>query len=297
MRRLLAVAAAAAISCTFAAADGSAHQSGCHSAHSCPSDHHSYVWFDQAGNGWDCVQPGADEYDPSRDTTTITYDGRTYYCRAAGSTAPPPPPLDSDGDGVPDSSDACPTVPAATATGCPATPPPPPPANPCDDTRSAIAVLADDDASNVSSRVKSTTVDRLRKLKRPSINDESGRVAGVETTTYKLHVRLVSSASTDSGIEIVVADVKSRRHTMIVVLPNDSCSEGTSSSARKRMHSARAHFVKTCGAATSTTKRLRGTATLSGVGFWADKDRRTGRAPNAIELAPVLTFAGKNCSP
>ena len=40
---------------------------------------------------------------------------------------PPPPPADSDGDGVPDASDACPTVPAATSDGCRPPPPPPPP--------------------------------------------------------------------------------------------------------------------------------------------------------------------------
>lgn len=40
----------------------------------------------------------------------------------------PPPPPDSDGDGVADSSDACPSQFAQTSNGCPA-PPPPPPAN------------------------------------------------------------------------------------------------------------------------------------------------------------------------
>jgi hypothetical protein len=69
----------------------SAHRSGCHAAHSCPSDHHTYVWTDPGdGKSWDCAKPGADEYDPSRDTTTITWDGRTYYCRRAGSAAPGP---------------------------------------------------------------------------------------------------------------------------------------------------------------------------------------------------------------
>jgi hypothetical protein len=100
-----------------------AHQDGCHSAHSCPSDHHTYVWYDGGGQGWDCVEPGAPEYDPSRDTTTIVYDGRTYYCRPAGA-APPPPPPDADGDGVPDGSDACPRVAARTADGCPLPAPP-----------------------------------------------------------------------------------------------------------------------------------------------------------------------------
>ena len=64
----------------------SAHQSGCHSAHTCPSDHHTYVWFDPGtGLGWDCAEPGAREYDPSRDSTVIVWQGLTYYCRSAGS--------------------------------------------------------------------------------------------------------------------------------------------------------------------------------------------------------------------
>jgi hypothetical protein len=39
---------------------------------------------------------------------------------------PPPPPADSDGDGFPDSSDACPNTAGVAPDGCPAPPPPPP---------------------------------------------------------------------------------------------------------------------------------------------------------------------------
>src|SRR6185436_12328934 len=72
----------------------SAHQDGCHSAHSCPSDHHTYVWDDAGGQGWSCARPGSDTYDPSRDTTLITSAGLPYYCYAVGSPVPPyvPPP-------------------------------------------------------------------------------------------------------------------------------------------------------------------------------------------------------------
>jgi hypothetical protein len=69
-----------------------AHSSGCHGAHSCPSDHHTYVWYDSGGQGWDCVKPGAPEYDPSQDTSTISSGGYTYYCRAAGSIPVSQPP-------------------------------------------------------------------------------------------------------------------------------------------------------------------------------------------------------------
>jgi hypothetical protein len=101
-----------------------AHSDGCHSAYSCPSDHHSYAWYDSNGQSWSCARPGSDTYDPSRDTTTITYDGYTYYCRPAGSSTPTlPPPADSDGDGLPDSSDGCPFEFAETSDGCPNPPP------------------------------------------------------------------------------------------------------------------------------------------------------------------------------
>jgi hypothetical protein len=68
-----------------AVAHGAAsHQSGCHTQHTCPSDHHTYVWVDQTtGLAWDCVEPGAPEYDASQDTTIIVYQGLTYYCRSA----------------------------------------------------------------------------------------------------------------------------------------------------------------------------------------------------------------------
>jgi len=68
-----------------------AHQSGCHAAHSCPSDHHTYVWYDGSGRGWSCAEPGAAEYDPARDKTRIVYQGRTYFCRRAGSSGAPSP--------------------------------------------------------------------------------------------------------------------------------------------------------------------------------------------------------------
>jgi hypothetical protein len=70
------------------ALSGTAHRSPCHSAHSCPSDHHSYVWFDAAGQGWDCAKVGAVEVS-SADTQRIYYEGLAYQChRAGGAQAP-----------------------------------------------------------------------------------------------------------------------------------------------------------------------------------------------------------------
>jgi hypothetical protein len=70
------------------ALSGTTHRSGCHAAHSCPSDHHSYLWFDAAGQGWDCAKVGAPEV-TSADTQRIYYDGLAYQCRRAGGTQTP----------------------------------------------------------------------------------------------------------------------------------------------------------------------------------------------------------------
>jgi hypothetical protein len=107
--------AAFLVSYAIAGATGSAnaHSSGCHSAHTCPSDHHSYVWYDTSGAGWDCAKPDAAEYNPASDTTPISNDGYTYYCRNAGQAPAPPPSAPVSND--PSSS---PTTPSPGAKIC-----------------------------------------------------------------------------------------------------------------------------------------------------------------------------------
>lgn len=70
------------------ALSGITHGSPCHASHSCPSDHHSYVWFDPAGQGWDCAKVGAPEV-TAADTQRVYYDGLPYQCRRAGGTQTP----------------------------------------------------------------------------------------------------------------------------------------------------------------------------------------------------------------
>ena len=61
------------------------HRAGCHTQHTCPSDHHTYVWKNpKTGKRWNCAKRTADEYNPARDKTKIVWGGRTYYCRAVG---------------------------------------------------------------------------------------------------------------------------------------------------------------------------------------------------------------------
>ena len=84
---LIAVAALGGTLAANVAGGASEHSDPCHSQHTCPSDHHTYVWTDTSTElAWDCAEPGAPEYDPTRDTTMIVYEALTYYCRAAQST-------------------------------------------------------------------------------------------------------------------------------------------------------------------------------------------------------------------
>jgi hypothetical protein len=62
---------------------------------------------------------------------------------------------------------------------------------------------------------------------------------------------------------------------------------------RRRMQSARSAFIRACGVPThSGFDLLRGTATITGVGFFDFWHGQNGVAPNAIELHPVLGFSG-----
>jgi hypothetical protein len=70
----------------------------------------------------ECRRRAAELEEVAGTTATLKCQVSYTYVRVA-TPPPPPPPADTDSDGVPDSSDQCPTVPASTPDGCPATPP------------------------------------------------------------------------------------------------------------------------------------------------------------------------------
>jgi hypothetical protein len=74
--RLAAAAAALVITPTLTVpAVAPAHRSGCHGAHSCPSDHATYKW-----RGKLCVKPSSDKRTKAF-KTRVRYAGLTYYCK------------------------------------------------------------------------------------------------------------------------------------------------------------------------------------------------------------------------
>lgn len=74
------------------------------------------------------------------------------------------------------------------------------------------------------------------------------------------------------------------------------CSGAKVSKKRAAIKRARAAFERACGTPPSSSFRgLRGTATITGVGFFDVKHGQRGIAPNGIELHPVLRYRSGGC--
>ena len=78
---------------------------------------------------------------------------------------------------------------------------------------------------------------------------------------------------------------------MIVEFPATACTRGAAPKRGSQMARGRTALIHACGVPnTSEFLDLRGTATVTGVGFFDFKHGHSGVAPNAIELHPVLGF-------
>ena len=148
-------------------------------------------------------------------------------------------------------------------------------------------------------RVQATTIEALRRLPaRPG--DESSRGGTVERTVYRVAARLVAAKviGEDSDIHLVIADPKTGG-SMIAELPALSCTVGATRRARLLMQSARVAFLRACGdpgAGDYAEYGRRSRATVTGIGFFDFLHDQRGVAPNAIELHPLIRFAGR-CKP
>ena len=167
----------------------------------------------------------------------------------------------------------------------------------CGDTRLPVKTLADPAGRALRlGRVQATTIEALRHLP-PRPGGRSSRGAPVERTVYRVGARLVAAKviDEDSDIHLVIADPKSDE-TMIAELPAFSCTGGATRRARLLMEHARSAFLQACGDPGATEYAEYGRAaqaTITGVGFFDFLHGQRGVAPNAIELHPVIGFAGR----
>ena len=97
----------------------------------------------------------------------------------------------------------------------------------------------------------------------------------------------------DSDIHLVIADPTRSGATLIAEFPLATCTTRATPRARLKMRRARNALIAACGSPSSSFRRLSGTATISGVGFFDQIHGQTGVAPNGIELHPVVSFSGR----
>jgi hypothetical protein len=162
----------------------------------------------------------------------------------------------------------------------------------CGRERWSVKTLTDPAARLINFHPRHTTVSALRRLAPTGL---SVRGVGAERTTYTIRARLSEAKlEEDEDYHLVVTDLRHHSQTMILEFPSGDCTRR--SMRRQQMARARAAFVRACGSPSSTSlSRLRGEATITGVGFFDVLHGQTGVAPNGIELHPVLAFTRADC--
>jgi len=144
-------------------------------------------------------------------------------------------------------------------------------------------------------QITKTTVSALRS-KPVQRGSGSSRGSGVESTFYEVRARLVEAKlEEDDDIHLVIRGVTTSG-TMIVEFPTVACSSNATTGAKTRMKNARNAFGSACGVpGVSSFTKLKGKATIRGIGFFDFLHGQTGVAPNGIELHPVLRFMDATC--
>lgn len=160
--------------------------------------------------------------------------------------------------------------------------------------RTAVATLRDPAAAQVPLDPRDTTVSSLRRLRPPQALG-AARVPGVETTAFRVTVRLLAAQVEGGGtIRLVVSDPITGG-SMTATLPSPVCVPKANPAVAAKMLAARASFVGVCGDPPATFQQLRGQATITGVGFFNPAGDQPGEAPGRIELTPVLSLTSVGC--
>ena len=164
----------------------------------------------------------------------------------------------------------------------------------CGIERWPVKTLTDSRGRFVDFRARRTTVAALRRLPAPATLGR--RIRGVETTVYRVRVRLLAfKLEADDDIHLVIADPQTGG-TMIAESPAPACTRGAAPVARRMMARGRASILRACGTPPAVFyDTLAGLATITGVGFFDFPHGQRGVAPNAIELHPVLGFRAVGC--
>jgi hypothetical protein len=167
----------------------------------------------------------------------------------------------------------------------------------CGTERWAVKTLSDPSAACVDFTPRHTTVSWLVSQDGPQRLAEQGRSGTIECQVWELTGQLVEFKAEDDGdFHIVLADLEKPDLTMIVEIPDPSCTGVCDSPHRAEIVRARENFIQVFGLPPKRFQRMTQTVTvtITGVGFFDFKHRQTGLAPNGIELHPVIGFEVHN---
>jgi len=169
----------------------------------------------------------------------------------------------------------------------------------CGTWRWPVKTLSDNRARDVDYSPIGRGVDFLRKVFAPSglSSDEQRIHQSPEMHAYRIHADLIQAIrEPDHDIHLVVSVPGHRFRTLITEFPDVSCKGAAWSHRKAQIAAARKALLADCGdiGASGFTK-LKGTATITGVGFFDESHGQTGASPNGIELHPVLSYHG-TCS-
>lgn len=159
----------------------------------------------------------------------------------------------------------------------------------CDTFRTDVRTLSDPDRRSVDLVPGRIAVEDLLAEPRPEgITATSTRLEGIERRSFRLRVRLVAAAVRPSGeIDLTVSPRWDLRRTLQVAFsPADCIPLGY---RRPGQVDARESLLEACGGLPVDRRvRLRGLATIEGVGFWGPAFDGS----NGVAIGPALSFAG-----
>ncbi len=165
---------------------------------------------------------------------------------------------------------------------------------PCSAGRWPVKSLTDPGASSVELTPSSTTIGALGLLPRPSsgLTDSTARLPAERQVATVMGTLYADHLEADLDIHLVVHDPSDHSASLIAELPDPRCTAKSPPALRALMTAARDAYVRACGPPSGNQGDyfLDGTAQVTGVRLFDTFVGQFGRAPNAIELHPVLGF-------
>lgn len=161
--------------------------------------------------------------------------------------------------------------------------------------RWAVKVLADEDASKINMAPEPAIIEEMINLNTTDVGTNTPR-QDIELKTYEVLAKIKEyKTETDADIHIVLVDPKDSTKTMIGEIPDPDCRIAKGSGHAKEYTQARGILSKYTLPDSSESGKAwqhveEGFYKVIGVGFIDFPHGQTGKAPNNMELHPILSI-------